>query len=138
MYLNDFHNWIKIVMTEIILTMCLSSLKNIYVKLFLWRIERTSFIGLILFLTSLAQPGPQFYIQLVFKAPLCITLPISYQKIFSGSLKKFKNEKKHPKKLHTQAEIPSFQKFSFYCPTAQMAEFMFPNVTYRATVYRTG
>ena len=33
-YLNDFHNWIKIVMTEIILTMCLSSLKNIYVKLF--------------------------------------------------------------------------------------------------------
>ena len=57
-YLNDFHNWIKIVMTEIILTMCLSSLKNIYVKLFLWRIERTSFIGLILFLTSQAWPGP--------------------------------------------------------------------------------
>ena len=25
-----------------------------------------------------------------------------------------------------------------YCPTAQMAEFMFPNVAYRATVYRTG
>ena len=25
-----------------------------------------------------------------------------------------------------------------YCPTAQMAEFMFPNVGYRATVYRTG
>ena len=23
-------------------------------------------------------------------------------------------------------------------PTAQMAEFMFPNVAYRATVYRTG
>ena len=34
MYLKDFLNWIKIVMTEIILTMCLSSLKNIYVKLF--------------------------------------------------------------------------------------------------------
>ena len=28
----------------------------------------------------------QFYIQLVFKAPLCITLMISYQKIVSGSL----------------------------------------------------
>ena len=29
---------------------------------------------------------PQFYIQLVFKAPLCITLKISDQKIVSGSL----------------------------------------------------
>jgi hypothetical protein len=29
-------------------------------------------------------------------------------------------------------------KFSFYCPTAQMAEFMFPNVVYRETAYRTG
>ena len=25
-----------------------------------------------------------------------------------------------------------------YCPTAQMADFMFQNVVYRATVYRTG
>ena len=25
-----------------------------------------------------------------------------------------------------------------YCPTAQIAEFMFQNVVYRATVYRTG
>ena len=25
-----------------------------------------------------------------------------------------------------------------YCPTAQMAEFMFQNMAYRATVYRTG
>ena len=25
-----------------------------------------------------------------------------------------------------------------YCPTAQMAELMFQNVAYRATVYRTG
>ena len=24
------------------------------------------------------------------------------------------------------------------CPTAQMAEFMFPNVAYRATVHKTG
>ena len=30
--------------------------------------------------------GAQFYIQLVFKAPLCITLTISDQKIVSGSL----------------------------------------------------
>ena len=41
---------------------------------------------------------PQFYIQLVFKAPLCITLPISYQQIVSGSLfftlKKIPNLKK--------------------------------------------
>ena len=29
---------------------------------------------------------PQFYIQLVFKAPLCITLTISDQKIVSGIL----------------------------------------------------
>jgi hypothetical protein len=35
-------------------------------------------------------------------------------------------------------ESPSFQKFLFYCPTAQMAEVMVQNVAYRATVYRTG
>ena len=45
---------------------------------------------------------------------------------------------KTPQKVAYLAEISSFQKFSFYCPTAQMAEFMFPNVAYRATVYRTG
>ena len=38
----------------------------------------------------------------------------------------------------TLAEIPSFQKFLFYCPTAQMAEVMVQNVAYRATVYITG
>ena len=37
--------------------------------------------------------SPQFYVQLVFKAPLCITLTISYQKIVSGSL--FLTEKKN-------------------------------------------
>jgi hypothetical protein len=46
--------------------------------------------------------------------------------------------KKTCKKLLTYAEIPSFQKFLLYCPTAKMAEFMFPNVAYRATVYKTG
>ena len=35
---------------------------------------------------SLHNQKPQFYIQLVFKAPLCITLMISDQKIVSGSL----------------------------------------------------
>ena len=35
--------------------------------------------------------APQFYIQLVFKAPLCITLTISDQKIVSGSLFKIHN-----------------------------------------------
>ena len=49
-----------------------------------------------------------------------------------------KNWKNHLKKLLTLAEIPSFQKFLFYCPTAQMAEVMVQNLAYRATVYRTG
>ena len=49
-----------------------------------------------------------------------------------------KSRKNHLKKLLTLAEIPSFQKFLFYCPTAQMAEVMVQNVAYRATVYRTG
>ena len=31
-----------------------------------------------------------------------------------------------------------FQLLPTYCPTAQMAEFKFQNVVYRATVYRTG
>ena len=44
--------------------------------------------------------------------------------------------KKPPQKV--APEIPSFQKFFTYCPTAQMAEFMFQNMVYRATVYRTG
>ena len=47
--------------------------------------------------------------------------------------------KKTPKKVaYLLAEIPSFQKFFTYGPTAQMAEFMFQNVVYRATVCRTG
>ena len=49
-----------------------------------------------------------------------------------------KSWKNHLKKLLTLAEIPSFQKFSVSSPTAQMAGFMFQNVAYRATVYRTG
>ena len=49
-----------------------------------------------------------------------------------------KSWKNHLKKLLTLAEIPSFQKFLFYCPTAQMAEVMVQNVAYRATVYRIG
>ena len=49
-----------------------------------------------------------------------------------------KSWKNHLKKLLTLAEILSFQKVLFYCPTAQMAEVMDQNVAYRATVYRTG
>ena len=49
-----------------------------------------------------------------------------------------KSWKNHLKKLLTLAEILSFQKFLFYCPTAQMAEVMVKNMAYRATVYRTG
>ena len=42
---------------------------------------------------------PQFYIKLVFKAPLCITLTISDQKIVSGSLffQLFQKKKKKKK-----------------------------------------
>ena len=47
-------------------------------------------------------------------------------------------KKPPPKVAYLKAEFPSFQKFFTYCPTAQMVEFMFPNVAYRATVYRTG
>ena len=36
------------------------------------------------------------------------------------------------------AEIPSFQKFFITAQTAKMADFMFQNMAYRATVYRTG
>ena len=43
---------------------------------------------------------------------------------------------KHEKTTQKSSIIK--HKFFIYCPTAQMAEFMFPNVVYRATVYRTG
>ena len=36
------------------------------------------------------------------------------------------------------AEIPSFQKFFITAQTAKMADFIFQNRAYRATVYRTG
>jgi hypothetical protein len=49
-----------------------------------------------------------------------------------------KVEKTTSKSCLPIAEIPSFQKFLFYCTTAQMAEVMVQNVAYRATVYRTG
>ena len=122
----------------------------------------------------------QFYIQLVFKAPLCITLTISDQKIVSGSLflnhnffskyqktKKnilfyvtfqcgrqgifkiilkflfdLENIKKPPQKVaylsRNSVVSEIFHLLPTCCPTAQMAEVMFQNVVYRATVYRTG
>ena len=114
--------------------------------------------------------------QLVFKAPLCITLTIFDQKIVSGSLfltynfflinlfifflaiyyvtfqcgcqnifRKFliiffdhKKLKKPHQKLAYFSRISFVSEILPYSQTAQMAEFMFPNVAYRATVYRTG
>ena len=49
-----------------------------------------------------------------------------------------KSWKNHLKKLLTLVEIPSFQKFFITAQTAKMADFMFQNMAYRATVYRTG
>ena len=49
-----------------------------------------------------------------------------------------KSWKNHLKKLLTLAEILSFQKFFITAQTAKMADFMFQNMAYRATVYRTG
>ena len=45
--------------------------------------------------------------------------------------------KKPPQKVDYLSRNSIISDF-FYCPTAQMAEFMFLNVVYRATVYRTG
>ena len=46
------------------------------------------------------------------------------------------NMKKLPRKVeYIKAEFPSFKKLSL---TAQTEEFMFSNVAYRATVYKTG
>ena len=46
--------------------------------------------------------------------------------------------KKTPQKVAYLSRNSVVSEIFFYCPTAQMAEFMFPNVVYRATVYRTG
>ena len=63
-------------------------------------------------------------------------------------LKNFKNFfalkklKKPPQKVaylsRNSVVSEIFHLLPTYCPTAQMAEFMFQNVVYRATVYRTG
>ena len=49
-----------------------------------------------------------------------------------------KTRKKPPQKIAYLSRNSVFQKFSFYCPTAQMSDFMIQNVAYRTTVYRTG
>ena len=46
--------------------------------------------------------------------------------------------KKSHQKVVYSSRISDVSEIFPYCPTAQMAEFMFPNVAYRATVYRTG
>jgi hypothetical protein len=52
------------------------------------------------------------------------------------------NMKKPPQKVaylsRNSVVSEIFYLLPTYCPTAQMAEFMFQNVVYRATVYRTG
>ena len=45
---------------------------------------------------------------------------------------------KSPPKQDTLAEFPSLHKFSPDYQTAQTEEFMFSNVAYKATEYRTG
>ena len=47
-------------------------------------------------------------------------------------------KKNHPKKIAYLSRNSVLQKFSFYCPTAQMSDFMIQNVANRTTVYRTG
>ena len=46
--------------------------------------------------------------------------------------------KKPPQKVAYLSRNSVVSEIFPYCPTAQMAEFMLPNVAYRATVYRTG
>ena len=46
--------------------------------------------------------------------------------------------KKPHQKVAYLSRISVVSEISPYCPTARMAEFMFPNLAYRATVYRTG
>ena len=46
--------------------------------------------------------------------------------------------KKTPQKVAYLSRNSVVSEIFPYCLTAHMAEFMFPNVTYRATVYRTG
>ena len=50
-------------------------------------------------------------------------------------MKKFK---KPPQKVAYLSRNSVVSEIFSYYPTAQMAEFMFSNVAYRATVYRTG
>ena len=48
------------------------------------------------------------------------------------------NMKKPPQKVAYLSRNSVITEIFFYCLTAQMAEFMFQNLAYRATVYRTG
>ena len=61
-----------------------------------------------------------------------------FLKIFQKFVLPSKSWKNHPQKL---LSIPQIHFFPLTASTAQMAqteEFMFQNVTYRPTVYRTG
>ena len=58
---------------------------------------------------------------------------------FFFALKKLKKPPQKVAYLSRNSVVSEiFHLLPTYCPTAQMAEFMFQNVAYRATVYRTG
>ena len=62
-----------------------------------------------------------------------------FKKIFCLATKKLKKPPQKVAYLSRNSVVSEiFFLLSYICPTAQMAEFMFQNVAYRATVYRTG
>ena len=61
-----------------------------------------------------------------------------YFYIFFGLKKLKKPPQKVAYLVRNSVVSEIFHLLPTYCPTAQMAEFMFQNVVYRATVYRTG
>ena len=88
---------------------------------FLWNCKNKQRFLFFLFLrSSCSKPFPaQFYIQLIFKVPLCITLTISDQKTVSGSL--FLTEKnffpifKKKKKITFFKQLFSADTKIFFC-----------------------
>ena len=79
------------------------------------------------------------------RQPICLVFDIG-RVVASFCLKNqifaHENMKKSPQKVaylsRNSVVSEIFHLLPTYCPTVQMAEFIFPNVAYRATVYRTG
>ena len=108
--------------------------------------------------------GPHIYVQLVYKAPLYFTLrlkiaAVAYSKLFLfyflknerlikilvWTLQDLRNNncpQKVEKKNHPQKSLRNTQCFFSLLPwaaqTAKEEKFMFQNVSYRPTVYKTG